>query len=132
MKIMIIDDEPDIREYLMAVLEDSGYETCSMEENTQVGEAVGSCMPDLIILDIMMPSRSGMSIYRELRSTPEFEDIPVTIISGMLPETDFKMAFKELVGGEDVPFPEGFMEKPIQLKELMAIVERLLALKGKI
>jgi len=127
MKIMIIDDEPDIREYLMAVLEDSGYETCVREENQPVGEAVGSCMPDMIILDIMMPSRSGMSIYRELRSTPEFEKIPVTIISGMLPEADFKHAFTGLVGDENIPLPEGFIEKPIQLIELMNIVDQLLA-----
>ena len=45
----------------------------------------------------------------------------------MLPETDFKMTFKNLVGDENVPFPEGFVEKPIQLVELMAVVERLLA-----
>ena len=124
---MMIDDEPDIRDYLMAVLEDSGYETFTLEGNEPVEEAIRSCSQDLIILDIMMPSRSGMSIYRELRSTSEFKDIPVAIISGMLSESDFKKAFSNLVGGENVPFPEGFIEKPIQLKELMAIVERLAA-----
>ena len=126
MKIMIIDDEPDVLDYLKAVLEDNGFDTCTIEENEPVDEAIQSYSPDLIILDIMMPRRSGVSIYKELRSTPEFKTIPIAIISGMMPEKDFKKSFQNLVNDNTISLPDGFIEKPIQLKELLELIQKLL------
>jgi DNA-binding response OmpR family regulator len=126
MKILIIDDEPDIRTYLMAALEDSGYETFAVKENEPAQEAIKSYQPDLIILDIMMPKQSGISIYKELRSKPQFSNIPVAIISGMLPGKDFKTEFKKLINDTTIPFPEGFIEKPFQLRTLIELVGNLL------
>ncbi len=80
---MIIDDEADIRLYLMTALEDNGYETCTIEENEPIHKAVSAKEPDLIVLDIMMPQRSGISMYKELRATAAFKNIPIALISGM-------------------------------------------------
>ena len=126
MKILIIDDEPDIRTYLMAALEDSGYETFAVKENEPATEAIKSHQPDLIILDIMMPKQSGISIYKELRSKPQFSNIPVAIISGMLPRKGFKTEFKKLINDNTISFPEGFIEKPFQLSTLIELVGNLL------
>jgi len=63
MNIMIIDDEQDIRAYLMAAVEDNGYETCTVEDNEEISNCIRENKPDLIVLDIMMPTRSGVSIY---------------------------------------------------------------------
>ena len=82
-KIMIIDDESDIRIYLMTALEDNGYETCTIEEDEPFHKAVLAKDPDLIILDIMMPQRSGISMYKELQTTAAFRNIPIALISGM-------------------------------------------------
>jgi len=65
MKVMVV-DEADIRTYLMTVLEDSGYEACTVEEGNAVEEGILKEKPDLIILDIMMPRRSGISILTVL------------------------------------------------------------------
>ena len=126
MKIMIIDDEPDILDYLMAALEDNGFEVCTVKDDEPADEAVRSCRPDLIILDIMMPRRSGVSIYKELKSTPEFMAIPIAIISGMMPEKDFENNFQDLVNDKTVSLPDGFIEKPIQLEELLKLIQKLL------
>ncbi len=126
MKIMIIDDEPDILDYLTAALEDNGYDTCTVDEDEPVDKVIRLCSPDLIVLDIMMPRRSGVSIYKELRSTPEFKTIPIAIISGMMPEKDFKKSFKNLVNDNTISIPDGFIEKPIQLKELLTLIRKLL------
>jgi len=126
MKILIIDDEPDIRTYLMAALEDSGYETFAVKENEPAQEVIKSYQPDLIILDIMMPKQSGISIYKELRSKPQFSNIPVAIISGMLPGKGFKTEFKKLINDNTISFPEGFIEKPFQLHILIELVGNLL------
>lgn len=126
-KIMIVDDEPDIRTYLMAALEDEGYTTCTMDESDPLDKIVMSEKPDLIILDIMMPQRSGISIYKELKTSGLFKDIPVILITGMTPEKDFmEEGYKELIGDTSISLPDGFIEKPIQLPKLMELVDNLL------
>jgi len=126
-KIMIIDDEPDIRIYLMAALEDSGYETCTIEEDEPFHKAVLAKEPDLIILDIMMPQRSGISMYKELRRTAAFNNIPIALISGMSPAKDFmEEEFKRLIDDDTIGPPDGFVEKPVKLPALMELVKQLL------
>ncbi len=126
-KIMIIDDEPDIRTYLMAALEDEGYTTCTMDESDPLDKTIMSEKPDLIILDIMMPQRSGISIYKELKIAASLSDIPVVLITGMTPEKDFmEEGYKELIGDTSISLPDGFIEKPIQLPKLMELVDNLL------
>ena len=126
-KIMVIDDEPDIRLYLMAALEDRGYETCTIEENEPIHKAVSAKEPDLIVLDIMMPRRSDISMDKELRRRAAFKNIPIALISGMSPAKDFmEEEFKELIDNDTIAPPEGFIEKPIKLPTFMELVENLL------
>jgi DNA-binding response OmpR family regulator len=126
-KIMIIDDEPDILIYLMTILEDAGFETCTIEENDQFMEAVQSEQPDLIIIDIMMPKRSGMSIYREIRSSDKYKKIPVAFISGMTSAKDFmNNEFSKLIDDEAMPPPDGYIEKPVMVEDLIKLVEKLI------
>ncbi len=127
MKIMVIDDEPDIRTYLMAILEDNGYETCSIEESEPVSKAVLEMKPDLIILDIMMPGRSGLSIYKELRANDAVKNVPVALFSAMSPGNEFtEEDIKKLAIDNRISFPEGFIEKPIKVPALLSIVEKIL------
>ena len=126
-KIMIIDDEPDIRIYLMTILEDEGYQTCTVEENDRIAEEVLKQRPDLIILDIMMPKRSGISIYKELRTLKELAGIPVALISGMVPEKDFiEKEFRKLVNDYDILPPDGYIEKPVQVEALIDMSKKLI------
>ena len=125
-RVMIIDDEPDIRRYLMAALEDNGYETCTAEENEPIIDVVRERGPDVIILDIMMPRRSGVSIYLELRTSLAFRHIPIALISGISPAKDFMSeALETLIDEKAIPPPEGFIEKPVKLPVFMELVERL-------
>jgi twitching motility two-component system response regulator PilH len=126
-KIMIIEDETDIRDYLMAVLEDNGYKTCSIEEHEAVPEAMAIHKPDMVIMDIMMPKRSGISIYKELRLSPELSGIAVALITGVTPEIEFMSSgFRLLVDDPSMDPPDGFVEKPIDLIALLSLIETLL------
>ncbi len=126
-KIMIVDDEPDILDYLMAVLEDSGYITCTVKDINNILDSIALEKPDLIILDIMMPDRSGLSIYREIQLTSEFKTIPVILISGLSSKNEF---IEELLNGnkdsEQIASPEIFIEKPLQIEKLQKQIASLL------
>lgn len=130
--IMIIDDEVDIRTYLQAVLEDNGFRTCTAEEEGNVIDALRRHQPDMVLLDIMMPRRSGIAIYRDLRTTPGIDHIPVALISGMERAAGFFSGeFKTLIDGVDLKPPDGFVEKPIQIDQLLKVVELITAAKGE-
>jgi len=127
-KIMVVDDEPDIRTYLMAALEDHGYEPCTFRDNEPVIDSILDEEPHLIILDIMMPRRSGVSIYKELRASQALRDIPIIVISGISPAEDFmEEGFKKLLNDPSLPLPEGFVEKPIKVPTLIQLVNKTLS-----
>ena len=127
MNIMIIEDEPDIRVYLSTALEDNGYNVVTADEGDAVDSIIHENKPDLIILDIMMPKRSGISIYRELRISDQASDIPIILMSGMSPAKDFMTnGFRKLINDETIPLPEGFIEKPVRLDELFSLIGKLL------
>ncbi len=126
-KIMIVDDEPDIQIYLMTALEDSGYVTCTAEDIHNIPASIYREKPDLIILDIMMPDRSGLSIYKEIQMTPEFKTIPVILISGMSSKNEFiAELFRDQEDSDLIACSYVFVEKPVKLNELKKHISNLL------
>jgi len=126
-KVLIIEDETDVADYLKVVLQSNDYivETCqSAKEGI---EKVGAFSPDLICLDIMMPQETGMSFYVHLRQSKKNAGIPVVILSGVIQEKDFD--FRSYVSDESIPPPEYYFEKPINIEEFLAIVKRLTSKK---
>lgn len=130
-KVLVIEDESDIRVYLSAVLEDLGLEAEMLEMDAPLAERVSSAGPDLILLDVMMPKRSGVSIYEELRTTPGLKEIPVIIISGFSPEGDTMSGnFRSMISDPAIPAPDGFIDKPMNLDRLIAMVRETLGITG--
>jgi len=128
-KIMIVDDEQDILEYFMAALEDSGYITCTVDDIHDILSSINLEKPDLIILDIMMPDRSGISIYKEIQLSDEYNKIPIILISGMSSKDDFIEKLFNDKNKEDADkfaSPDLFIEKPVQLDQLEKQISRLL------
>ena len=120
-KVLVVDDEPDILVYLAAVFEDMGYETIPTDSGVQAFVLARSDKPDLITLDITMPDQSGVKTYRNFRSDPELEDIPIILITATVDSMQ-----KFLVLLEGFPGPEGFLYKPINTEELLKIAKTLL------
>ncbi|MBF0451687.1 MAG: response regulator [Candidatus Magnetomorum sp.] len=127
-KIVIIDDEPDICTYLTAALEDYGFNSQSVHDHQSFMPTIESVQPDLIILDIMMPGRSGISMYKELKNHKTYPSVAVIMMSGMSAENEFSPeGVRNLLHDASIPLPEGFLEKPIQIPELIQMINDILS-----
>ena len=121
--IVVVDDEADISRYLAAALEDEGYEV-KVASNAADGLAlIREVGPGLVCLDLVMPGRTGISLYRELREIPELADTPAIIVTGVT-RAD---AEARLGLGRDYPAPDGYIEKPVDIPQFLETVGRLLA-----
>ena len=126
-QILVIDDEETIITYLTLLLQDSGYETLSALDADEGLAIARTHKPHLITLDIMMPKRSGLSAYAEIKSDPELRDIPVIIVSGFTTLCDLRdpKAFRKIVRDEAIPEPEVCLEKPVDVPLFLESVARL-------
>ena len=125
-KIAIVDDEVDICMYLAAILDDEGY-FCSVIGHTEpIVERLLAERPDMVILDIMMPGISGLSLYRQLRTNPAFASVRLAILSGMVTGAAHN-ELAELSGDPDFAPPDAFIAKPVDIKEFLRTVATLLS-----
>ena len=118
-KVLIIDDEKDMRVYLEALFRKEGYETESAENGDEGLWLAEANRPDLITLDILMPKKSGIKAYRGLRTADTTKGIPIIVLTGLTRLDDF---FGDL---GDLPQPDALVEKPIDRESFVKEVERL-------
>lgn len=109
-KILIVDDDPNIVDYLTTLFEDNGYVTCSAGNAQEGFEVAKKEMPDLITLDLEMPNEWGPRFYRKLRKDKKLRDTPVIVISGI----DGDHAIRNAVA---------FVKKPFDPEKLIGIVK---------
>ncbi len=123
-RILVVEDEDDVRTFLQTVLEDEGARTLEATDGDEALEIARREQPDLITLDLSMPGKDGVEAFTELRSEPDIASIPVCIITGH-PE------FRKVVYDRTVVPPEGYMEKPVQPEDLVQNLRRILDLAGR-
>jgi len=120
--ILVVDDDPDARDFFITVLEDQGYSTVSARDGNEAIARLGEALPDLVTLDVTMPEKSGVGVYRTLREEEKYQDIPVIIITGV--SDDFKQFISTR---RKVPPPNGYLGKPVEAEQLAGLVAQLLA-----
>ena len=121
-KILVVDDEPDLQNFLGAFLEDNGFEVVIAADGKQCMAKAKEEKPDLITLDITMPEESGVRAFRNIQEDPDTKDIPVIIVTGVMSE------FKGFIHTRKVVKPPAaYMEKPINTAELLKKIQELLA-----
>jgi two-component system sensor histidine kinase ChiS len=116
--ILICDDEPSLRELMRVSLGD-GYSFAEAADVAEAIELVDSVRPDLVLLDLMMPGGSGLSVLEHLRSKPALEQTPVVVISAFTADRDHLAAYDAGANG--------FLKKPFEPDELESLVQELLA-----
>jgi DNA-binding response OmpR family regulator len=110
-RILIIDDERDMRVYLSRLLQKAGYETQEARDGEEGLALARNGRPDLITLDLILPRKSGFQVFQELRSGEDTRDIPVIIVTGLSRQ-------KASTLGPDVPV----LEKPIEQAVFLGLV----------
>ncbi|SDB37857.1 Response regulator receiver domain-containing protein [Desulfonatronum thiosulfatophilum] len=113
-KILIVDDDPEILDYLSELFQDSGYKTVTAINGVEGLEKVRAEQPDLITLDMDMPEKGGTNFYAGLRKDQANRDIPVIVVSGVGPRPP--------VLTKDVPT----ISKPIDNAKLMQLVSDMI------
>jgi len=117
-RIYVIDDESDIQDIIKINLIDAGYDTFCFSSAEEALRKLGSVVPDLFILDIMMPGMDGYEFCRRVRASEAYRDIPIIFLSAKSDELN-KILGLEL-GGDD------YMTKPFSVKELKSRVKAVL------
>jgi CheY-like chemotaxis protein len=118
-RVLVVDDEPDVLEYLSCLLEDNDYQVATAEDGEKALEKVKEAQPDIITLDITMPEKSGVRFYRDIRESDEWKNIPVIMVTGM--SQDFE---RFISSRRQVPPPEGYMSKPIDQDKILELIEK--------
>lgn len=119
--ILVIDDEPDTLAYFCNLLEDNGFATVSADNGDTGLKKLSESLPNLITLDVTMPEMSGVEYYRTLRNNENWKSIPIIMITGV--SSDFK---KFISTRKNLPPPDGFLSKPVEEKDLLDLVKKLL------
>src|SRR5262249_28004940 len=120
-KILLVDDKVDTLLLLRELLSSRGYDIVTATEAGEAEELVHQEKPDLVLLDVVMPGKSGYELCRELKEDPFTRLIPVVLITGL---TDREDRVRGIEAGAD-----DFLSKPLYPEELFARVKSLLKLK---
>ena len=113
--VLVVDDEPMLRNLLSRLLRMDGYEVLEAEDGQTALALVDTKQPDLVLLDVMMPARDGLDVLGELRRT---SDVPVILVSALAEEADRVLGLK--LGADD------YVVKPFSAAELSARIESVL------
>jgi two-component system phosphate regulon response regulator PhoB len=115
-KILIIEDEEDIQELIRYNLKKEGYDNLKVVDTGEKGiRAVSEFMPDVILLDLMLPGMDGLAVCRQLKSNPETEQIPIIMLTAKSEETDVIIGLE--MGADD------YITKPFSTKVLVARIK---------
>ena len=120
-KVLVVDDNLQNLELILTYLEDIDCQTLSAEGGQQALEIIENQMPDLVLLDVMMPKISGFEVCKKIKNNPKTQQIPVIMVTALNEIGDIERA---IASGTD-----DFLSKPVNKWELLTRVRTMLKLK---
>ncbi len=127
-KILVVDDEADMRIFVSTVVETSGFQPVCAEDGTSALVLARSEPPGLVILDVMMPGiDDGIQTYRQFKTDEMLNRIPIIMLSAVAEKTFFHtIRMLRPHQGRSLPEPEAYMEKPPDANELIRLINKFL------
>ncbi|NOT06009.1 MAG: response regulator transcription factor [Anaerolineales bacterium] len=117
-KILIVDDDVEVTTLFEKFLTVEGYEAVGLNESASAVDLANSIIPDLFILDLMMPQPDGFKLCRMLRAIPKFKHTPILIITALGDSDSRVVAFG--AGADD------YLQKPFHIAELAKRIKALI------
>jgi DNA-binding response OmpR family regulator len=118
-RIVVADDDVDIRELVEFKLSTLGHDVVAVSDGAAAVDACQAQRPDLAVLDVMMPGVSGLDAIRAIRADPGLADLPVILLTARAQENDVETGFDS--GADD------YITKPFSPRELASRVQALLS-----
>jgi DNA-binding response OmpR family regulator len=118
-RILVAEDDPALRRLIDMLLSNQGHQVLTVCDGADALEAVDGWDPDALVVDVMMPRLSGLSVCRELRARPHFATVPIILLTARVFDEDIQKVME--LGGIE------FMNKPFNPRQLMAVLERVTA-----
>jgi DNA-binding response OmpR family regulator len=115
--VLIVDDDPGFVSFVADWLESSGYAPLIASNSDDGSKLARAFRPDLILLDLAIPGRSGLDVLRELKVTPITCEIPVVVVS----------AYTRFMSSMDARLADGVLEKPVEAATLLEVVARVVS-----
>src|SRR4249920_2491159 len=121
-KILVVDDEPDALELIKVNLTSAGLTVMSAEDGQAALKKARAVLPNLIVLDLMLPEVDGLEVCKILRRDPATSGIPILMLTAKAAEIDRVLGFE--LGADD------YVTKPFSPRELVLRIKRLLRARG--
>jgi CheY-like chemotaxis protein len=124
-KVLIVDDDPDIRDVLTLILESQEYQVTTARDGIECIDKLRKGKPDIMILDLLMPRMDGFAVYKELQDAKwaEYKDMPILILTSVREESSRRRY--ELETGQKLSV-DYYIEKPVSPEVLIDTVEKLI------
>jgi len=127
--ILVVDDEPNVREYLKMVLEDAGFNVITAGDGVEALEIIKKKKPDFISLDLIMPKKSGHKLLYELKRDKELSRIPVLIVTAHAKDDLGKKDLDDLLDNRIMSGPGTYLEKPVNPLTYVRSIQRALGIE---
>ena len=127
--ILVVDDEPDVREYLKTVLEDAEFKVVTAADGVEALEMIHREKPDFISLDLIMPRKSGHKLLYELKRDKDLSRIPVLIVTAHARDELGKDNLEDLLSNRVMSGPGTYLEKPVNPLSYVRSVQRALGIE---
>jgi len=124
MKVLIIEDEEALRKVLQEKLQKSGFEAFAAKDGVEGWDMAKSKNPDIILLDLILPKRSGFDVLMMLKQDPELKNVPVFVLSNLAEDENLKRALR--MGAEDY-----FVKSQHPINEVVEKVQNRLLEKSR-
>lgn len=127
--ILVVDDEPNVRQYLGTVLEDAGFNVVTAGDGEQAMEIIRRQRPDFISLDLIMPRKSGHKLLYDLKKDKDLARIPVLIVTAHARDELGKDSLEDLLKTRVMSGPGTYLEKPVNPLSYVRSIQRALGIE---
>jgi len=121
--ILIVDDDPDILDNIVTILESQPYRLATARDGKKCMEMIAQEIPDLLLLDLLMPKMDGWGVIREMRNEPRYAKVPIMILTTVIEDASRRRYELETGMAMDV---QAYIQKPAKPIDLIRSIEKLL------